>query len=464
MKRTVALLVEPSIEYPILLPNTGMNLGLLRLAGAIRSNFPAIEPYFWSAQINKAAKEIANIQVKEFIELLKEISPKYCFISALTCQIENAIRLCKIAHEFGVEVVVLGGVFATLVGDIAEKALQEFDYIVAGSGEAACINIIRATETHSYIKKVINSPRQGKIPNDTFSITPDFSIFPHDIARSLELPAVMEFSRGCSNHCKFCTLVEKSRGMSYENPKCLASQEREFLEAGYRKAIICDDTFLYNKKKSITQLEEMRKQSGMGLSKTIMTRVDLITPEIVSLFKIYNVSEVIIGVEHVDGFMLKSMNKTISPKVWRSKVIESLRLLSQNDIISHPIYMLGWMGESQKTLDNLVNFAVTHGQHEKVQPFVSFCTPHPGSHIWKNRKDMGIELFPASLSSYTHLSPVAFPITLGNKDKSLKLLVEAHNTIRIETNGFKRNPIINLDYPYIPSTIEKLLIWDGEQK
>jgi len=464
MPKTVALLVEPSVEYPMVLPNTGMNLGLLRIAGAIRKKFPEIEPYFWSAQINKATKEITHTQVKQFTDVLCELSPKYCFISALTCQIEEAIQLCREAHKFGVKVVVLGGLFATLVSDIAEQVLSDFDYIISGAGEIPCINIIKATENETHMDKVICSSRQGTIPSDTLSITPDYNIFQHDIACALELPATMELSRGCNNCCKFCTLVEKSRGIIYEKPKQLALQERELLRLGYTKAVICDDTFLCNKRMYIPMLEEMKRQSGMGLSKTILTRIDLITPEMVNLFKKYNVSEVIIGVEHIDSSILKNMGKTSSPNEWKHKVVESLKLLSQNNIISHPIYMLGWVGETQSTLNNLVDFAIIHGQHESVQPFVSFCTPHPRSYMWNNRKSIGLELFPASLASYTHLSPVAFPMTLGDKDKSLELLVNAHNSIRTETNGLKRNPLIDLGSPFISGTIEKLLIWDGEQK
>lgn len=423
---------------------------------------PRHRSVFFSEQLHKAAQDVAWIKTDDFEKTIEKIKPKYCFISSLTCQINRAIEMCKLAKSRGVEIVALGGVFATLVGKFAELTLDMFDYIIAGAGESACVDIIQATERHISLDKIICTSRQGTLSNDCFKFKPDFSIFPHDLAQCLDIPATIEYSRGCTHNCKFCTLVERSRGISFEKPDRLAAYEEELLYWGYKRVIVCDDTFLSNLKVGMNQLCAIEKRTGEGLSKTVMTRIDLITHEMVKLLKKHNVTEVLLGVEHVNRYMLERMGKTPKPDEWKKMVEKSLKLLSDNEIVSHPIYMLGWCGETEKTLMDLVDFAIKNGQPDNIQPFVAFCTPHPRSNLWLERNDLGLNLFPASLASYTHLSPVAYPITLGKEEKALERLVQAHNAIRLETNGFYRNPLINLKNPYIAGPMNDLLLWDGD--
>lgn len=462
MKEIVALFVEPKIDYPNPVPNTGMHLGLLQIATAVKKSISNIKPVFWSEQICLCASYVKRRTTECFKDIIIKTSPKYCFISALSCQINRASELCREAHNLGVQIVVLGGVFASFAGKINAPVLSDFDYIVSGSNLNSCVDIIHAIESKISIERIIDSDTKCANKISPFSLLPDYSIFPNEIAVDLQLPAVIELSRGCNNNCKFCTLIEHSRGVVYNSATNLAYQEKTLLDLGYKKAIICDDTFLLDEKVCISQLDKMRNTSQTGLSKIVMTRVDIINKRTVELFKEYNISEVVIGVEHIDASILESMNKTRNAIAWKNKVKEALRLLSDYGIVSHPIYMLGWSGETEYTLNELVDFAINNGQRECVQPFVSFVTPHPGSYLWFHRKDFGINLFPASLMSYTHLSPVSYPITLGNKDTAIEILVEAHNAIRTETGVNKRNPIIDINKPYIKGSINELLIWDGD--
>lgn len=461
MKEIVALFIEPKIDYPNPIPNTGMHLGLLQIASAVKKALPFIVPVFWSEQINLCSSYVKGSTSEEFKAVILKDNPKYCFISALSCQINRASELCREAHELGVQTVVLGGVFASFAGKINAPLLSDFDYIVCGSSLNSCIDIINAVENNITIERIIDSDTNCTNKILPFSISPDYRFFPNKTAVDLQLPAVLEFSRGCNNNCKFCTLVEHSRGIVYNSAEHLAHQEKTLLEFGYKKAIISDDTFLLNEKICVSQLDKMRSASENGLSKIVMTRVDMINRRTAELFKKYNISEVVIGVEHINASILESMNKTHNAKEWKGKVKNALDILSDYDIVSHPIYMLGWSGEKEDTLKELVDFAVVNGQRDTVQPFVSFVTPHPGSYLWSHRKELGINLFPASLMSYTHLSPVSYPLTLGDRYTAIELLVEAHNVIRTETGVYKRNPVIDINNPYIKGSIKELLRWDG---
>ena len=450
--------IEPEVVYPVLIPNTGMNLGLLKIAGALKRNYPNIHSFFWSEQIEKAGKEIANLEAETFETFLKRTSPDCCFISALTCQVDRARELCEIAKSMGVSTVALGGHFVSGVGELICKRLSGFDIFISGPGEETIVSIIENLLSHKPIPSYLSVDYRKKLSEDIFSVEPDFSIFPHDKAVSLGLAATMELSRGCNNHCKFCTLIEHSRGIAYESPARVKNYAKFFIQQGYKKAIICDDTFVISSR-TLKQLKGMDFSKHL-LQKTVLTRVDCINPETAKQFARHQVREVILGVEHIDAEILKNMNKTLVPEDWAKIAQKAIACLSDYGIVSHPIFMLGWPGETTDTLLRLTEFAVSIGSDDLVQPFVSFCTPHPGSYLWKNRKKIGICLLPASLKSYTHLSPVAYPESLGNDDNALRRLVDAHNTIRVETGVSDRNPVIDIANPYILGSYEDLHMWD----
>ena len=450
------LLIEPGMEYPNVVANTGMHLGLLRIAAAIHSKYPQIELVFWSAQFAK----LSSSYPQTIVDVCKNWLPDCCFISALTCQIDEAYAYCKQLHTLGCKTVVLGGAFASSARHKCLENLPEFDYVTAGAGENPSVQIVEDILTSQTRHGVFLDNRSNVFSDAVFCERPLYEIFPHHIATEHKINASIELSRGCNNNCSFCTLVERSRGIAYETPQTAALYEKEFVELGYKKLMICDDTFCINREKTINQLNVMQSVNGSGLEKIVLTRIDLITDDLVSLFLKHNVKEVMLGVEHVDSKMLQSMNKTRKPDTWTAKVVDALQRLSDNEIVAHPIYMLGWSGETQSSLERLVDFAVEHGQNPFVQPFVSFCTPHPGSGIWKHRKELGLELLPASFASYTHLSPVAYPTTLGNSDSALRRLVEAHNRIRVETHVQGRNPVIDFNSAFIPGDMNKILRWE----
>ena len=138
------------------------------------------------------------------------------------------------------------------------------------------------------------------------------------------------------------------------------------------------------------------------------------------------------------------MNKTRKPSKWANTTREVIETVAGSGCIAHPVFMLGWPGDTAYKTEKLVEFVGEISSCSRVQPFVAFTTPHPGSRLWHQREALGLKVITSDLSRFIHFYPVALPLSMG--DNALQILVDAHNRIRIETKMINRNPTIDLNF------------------
>lgn len=448
------LFIEPLVDYPVPYYFTGTHLGLLSLIAYLRKHAPSVEGNFVSLQVLKASGKDLPVA-----RLLSDVKPNIVCLTAITSSFPHATEIAKEAKEFG-SIVILGGIFASTNAQLIIANFPAFDIVVRGEGEKTLLDTISAMTQQDYdLAKIegITFRRDGKAFSSRGSLplkledipSPAYDLIPKDLLYGLRIPATLETSRGCPYQCSFCTLVDPSMWGHYYREKPIPQVIRELhavREYGFDRVDIADPTFGVNEARTDALCDEIAKQD-LHLEFRVECRVDLLSSSLLKKMSKASINEIILGVESVDTDALASMRKTQYASTWTRQVLDVINSASTLGVTMHPVIMLGWPGETADSLHRLVDFTISLLKFGNVQPFVAFPTPHPGSRLDRHANEVGLKIITRDLTKYIHLYPVAVPTTLGvDALDALQLLVNAHNTIRLESKITYRNPVLDLSF------------------
>jgi radical SAM superfamily enzyme YgiQ (UPF0313 family) len=239
--------------------------------------------------------------------------------------------------------------------------------------------------------------------------------------------------------CEFCTLNEfweyKYRRRSFEN---VLSELARFKEAGFTRVHFKDETITLNKGWCGELFREIEK-ANLGMSYKVKSRVDGLDEALLMQMMRAGVDTVHMGVESITPQSLKSMSKDIGVKA----IENAFDLLLSNGCQANPVYLFGWIGEKPEDLELNASYIEARGKIKGVITYISFLTPHPGSHLVKKHAN-DITVLTDDYSRYTHKQPVAVPKSLG--EDGLQLMVDAYHRIGEVCNMQSVNPTIDNDY------------------
>lgn len=447
------LFVEPPVDYSKPYYFTGVHLGLLSIVGYLRKHAPSIECDFISLQLLKASGKGFSLS-----RLFHDLKPNIVCLTAITSSFPYAVEIAKQAKKTG-SLVILGGIFASLNAESIISNDLGVDIVVRGEGEKTVVEIVKAvTQKRDLIEiQGITFKQNGKIlstasrlPLEISEIpTPAYDSIAIKLCHRLKLPATVETSRGCPYRCAFCTLIDDNVWGRYYREKSISQVIQELKcvkESGFERVEIADASFAVNERRTVALCNELIKQN-LGLRYRVECRVDLLNRPLLEEMSKAGIDEIILGVERIDPGGLFSMRKTLHPKEWKRRVVSIINEASKLGIITHPVIMLGWSGETLESLGQLIDFTISLLKFQNVQPFIAFPTPHPGSYLYQAAEKLGLKIITRDLTKYIHLYPVAIPSSLGrNALNAVELLVNAHNTVRIESGMTFRNPLLDVDF------------------
>ena len=445
------MFIEPLIEYPVTMKesNVGLNIGLLSLASYIKSKVHDVKMMYFSQQLNKE-----NGRAYDGKSEFKRFNPDVVAITSITANFPYAIDVAKMAKNAGA-FIILGGPYPTLNSQTILSTHENIDIIVHGEGEITLVEILKSLDDknslrningityrhngHIFLNKAL-SPNLKKLPDPLYNLAPL-----KDFLR-LNIPGSIQTARGCLFKCRFCIVKDICDGEYRTFPIQNIIRQLDTIESyGFSKALIVDDTYTINKKRTFRICNQIKK-SDISLDLYCFTRVDFLDNQILEDMYMAGMREILIGAEVTDSNLLKSMNKVKNkPKTltnWKLQIKEVLKHAGKLGYTTHPVFILGWPGETKKTLEELTRFIISINSFDGVVPFLSFTTPHPGSELWHKRKELGLKITTNDLTKYTHLFPVSLPESLGSN--ALELLINNYNNIAEETGSQKYNPILDL--------------------
>ena len=395
------LFVEPPKDYWFVMGEyLPPPYGILQLAAFLESK-------------NKDVKiEVLDCQAKHLNwkgleKRIESLDPDIVASSALaTCNTYVAVRALETAKKVNPDILTIaGGQHFTVMAQESLESYPEIDVIVRGEGELTLVELVQAFAEKKPFSRVegISFRHSGKIlhnpPRPLIENLDDLPLpgyhFVEDVVHEYHFTAMagpktryalVEGSRGCPHRCTFCTQWRHwERRWRAKSPKRIAD-EVEFCYQNYGSRFIwlTDDNFGLGKRASELADEIIQR----GISDDIMWFVQVRCDDVVRHRDLLPKMQksglrwTLLGVESPSSSTLKIFNKEINPEDAKMAV----RLLKENDIFAHAMFIIGERKDSAESIANLREFV--NGLDPDLAIF-AILTPFPGTEIFEEAKRNG---------------------------------------------------------------------------
>jgi len=374
--------------------------GILQLAAYLEREIGDLEIEVLDCNAEKMGWE-------EMEKRIASSDPDVVASSALaTCNTYVAARTLEAAKRANTNILtVAGGQHFTATAQESLEAYPEIDVIIRGEGERTLTELVRRAQEGASFGGVrgISFRQDGGIThNPDMPLIENLDDLPYpgyhfvkDFMRRYhfatmtggKLPyALVEGSRGCPHRCSFCSQWLHWQGAwRLKTPKRIAD-EMLFCYQNYRSKFIwlTDDNFGLGDRAEVLADEIL----GHGLSDDLMWFMQARCDDVVKYGKLLpklrksGLLWVLLGVESPVQSTLERFKKSIVP----DQAKQAVRLLKENDIFAHAMFIIGERGDSSQSIEYLRRFA------DELDPdFAIFAilTPFPGTSLHEEAKRKG---------------------------------------------------------------------------
>lgn len=296
-----------------------------------------------------------------------EINADYVCLSSLTL---NANRVKELAR--GIKImhpetkIIIGGIHASLLPDeFAELA----DHVVVGEAEHIIVDIIKG----KYSQKIIKG---GSVENlDDLPII-NFNLLVN--SEKMDIIPIMT-SRGCPFDCNFCT-VTKIFGKKFrkQSPDRIIMEIKNAINYFSTKILFFyDDNFTADRNRINILMDKIIAQK-IDIIWTAQVRADISRePELLRKMYKAGCNRFYIGFESINDSVLKSFKKSQT----RSDIENAIKIIQDQGINIHGMFMLGEDNDNLKNIEETANFAIDF-ELDTVQFMI--LTPFPGTRIYED--------------------------------------------------------------------------------
>ena len=339
---------------------------------------------------------------KELEAELQLLHPDIVGVTSATLTFNPAIQIIKAAKRVLPSCLTLmGGPHVTVMDEETLNANPDTDVVVRGEGEQTILELAQlVSETRldnlggvagiTFRKKtgqvVRNSQRPFIEDLDTlpYPAHEHFDVRRYKVSGKTYLPIIT--SRGCPFQCAFCLASHMcGKGFRARRPKNVVD-ELEWLKDTYGAEAFAfyDDTFTYDNRRAFAICEEMRNRK-FNLPWDCRTRVDRVTPELLTTLRKTNCLLIHFGVESGSQKMLNAMRKGTTVEQNAS----AIKWAKEAGISVAISVVVGYPGETPEMMEETFEFI------RKTEPdYLYMCeaVPYPGTEMYNVVKKLGWQM------------------------------------------------------------------------
>jgi anaerobic magnesium-protoporphyrin IX monomethyl ester cyclase len=395
------IFVEPPKEFWFLMGEyLSPPYGILQLAAFLESQIKNLEIKVLDCQAK-------SLDWKGLEREIESFNPDVVAPSGLaTCNAYLAIRTLEIAKKVNPKVLtVVGGQHFTATAQESLETYPEIDVVIRGEGELTLLELIRTFEEGKSFNSIDGiSFRHNRMvkKNPPRSLIEDLDGLPFPgyhfvedvihkyhfsaMAGSKARYALVEGSRGCQHRCTFCSQWRHWGGRwRAKSPKRVAD-EIEFCYRNYgsRFVWLTDDNFGFGKRAGELADEILQRGIANDLMWFTQARCDEVVKhkDLLPRLRRSGLSWVLLGVESNSQKTLDAYGKGIKP----GEAELAVKLLKENDIFAHAMFIIGNRKDSAKSIADLREFV--NGLDPDLAIFGTL-TPFPGTEIYEEAAKNG---------------------------------------------------------------------------
>lgn len=337
-----------------------------------------------------------NASIVDFIKAVDDFNPDLIGLSVLSRGHALAKTIIKtIKKKFKKIPLVIGGTQVTAASRLVLKDLMA-DFAIVGEGEVTLLELAKVLErkkkNFAQISGLAYKTPAGRIrvtkPRELIADLdslpfPAWHLMPpqkYRIAPILE-PAQAQpiapvlTSRGCPYNCSFCASnVTWKRRIRFRSPENVLEEIKMLKnEFGVGEIHFSDDNFTMDPKRAEKICDLMIKERiGLPWQCPNGVRIDRLTLPLLRKMKKAGCYALGLGIESGNQKILDQVNKNLDLKIV-PRVLNNLR---KADIESYGFFILGLPGETKKTIQETINFAL---KNPFDRAWFNIFAPYPGS-------------------------------------------------------------------------------------
>jgi len=379
------VLIQPSLRVKYL--SVPPPIGIAYLASYLLSN--GIEVKLIDAYAEK-------IDTREILDRIKEEKPDFFGVSAVTPTINKAIEYCNEIKKIDVNIkTILGGPHPSVFPeDILEK-YKDIDFVLPGEAEISLCELIKAHANGADLEKIdgiafrkgeeVIQSKSREFIQDLDSLPfPAWHLIPYEaykmkIRKGTTL--YMLGSRGCPFSCNYCAISSFWKGQRRRTPKNIADEIEHFTNIyDIFTIVFFDPMFCLKREWVISICKEIIRRDFNRYQYIADGGIGFMDPEMLSWMKRANFKSIQYGLEFGSQKILNAANKKIKVE----DAIESVKMTKAAGINVSIAIMMGYPGETKKTVEESINLA------KKLKPDHFGATnviPYPGTKLFDYCKE-----------------------------------------------------------------------------
>ncbi|MEI6789127.1 MAG: radical SAM protein [bacterium] len=387
-------------------------LGLLYIGGALQSVGYDVVLYDAMTRFDT---------LDQVRQTLRREKPDVVMVSCITATVLDGIEVCRVAKEENPETrTVLGNTHPSFMYDEILTQYPCVDVIVRGEGERTAIELLAAWTSGASLGKVKGiayregarlavTPRRPFHPNldhfkPAWNLVPwkEYSYRPK-VGSTL---AVVSSSRGCTQHCSFCSQrlfwEESWRPVS---PECFVDELEQLRDQyGVTVAMLADETPTYDAARWACILDLLIERD-LGMSLLLETRVDDIVRDasLLPRYRQAGIEHIYVGVEAVNQATLDLFKKDATIEQGK----HAISLINDHDIISETSFVMGMPDETSEDMRRTIELAKFY---DPDMAFFLAITPWPYSDLYASVKD---HIVTRDYRKYNLVEPVLKPLSMS---------------------------------------------------
>lgn len=392
------------------------NLGFVYLAGHVRA--AGFEVRIYDAMTK-------GHDLERITEEIRAYAPNFVATGTYTSSAAAGIQVLEKAKDVNQDIItIMGGIDATFRYQELLRDFTALDFVVRGEGEETLPELLQVLCTGQDPATVagiafnrqrgdIIVTREREFCRDLDALIPAWDLVEWEDYTFFVLPgsrlSVIQFSRGCVNHCSFCS-QQKFWRRSYRMRSAEAVvTELELLQRTYGvDVVMLSDEYPTRDRGRWEKILDLLCAKNLGICLLLETCVEdiLRDQDILKKYRQAGVVHVYLGVESTDPDRLDNFRKQI--KVEQSR--QALELLNQADIITECSFILGMPDETPDSIARTLELA--KGYHPDFAHFLHI-TPWPYADIYPELEPF-IEV--RDFEKYNFTEPLIKPLAMTREE------------------------------------------------
>jgi len=337
---------------------------------------------------------------------IESLNPSIVCTSGFTTNVYACARTAEIAKKVNDNIVtVVGGIHFSFTPEESLLDFPEIDYIVRGEGELTLVDLINTLGNEgkmgnvqgiSWRKegRIIHNPARPLIENLDSLPYPAYHLVENNLKQyHFTMMAgrntrymIMEGARGCEYNCSFCTQWNHWGSRWRTKSAKRIADEIEHMNETYGGVFLWfTDDHMKLQQRGNQLYEELRhRRCKDDIMLFFQARTDDVAhhPDLIEKLREVGTYWIMCGVESDSEESLKEYKKGIKT----ADAYTAMKILNQNDIFSHAMFVIGARRDTHESIEQLRQFS------QDIAPdfaIYTALTPFPGTIYYETARKKG---------------------------------------------------------------------------